>query len=351
MLNADSSQKTVQAYLDQIHQHSSFASALEALYEWERQAGYITESKLHDNIRYEYRDPTLGITFKTQINIARSRYSPTPLSATHLAPLHCPICIENVGFPGKENLRIFEFKLRDKPFFAQLTPFPLYPKHFVLVSRPITPMIMSGESIQDMLYFLNLAPSYSVFSNSDVEWAGASILSHHHYQAIEGLKLPITEARYLPRCTIQPEKNTTIGLLEFPIAACLIQSSSRESLLHYGSIILNRWRSQNPTKNTCNLALHQTLKGDVPEYFLYLIFRNPDYRTPSTLTHIKSEGVGIIEVCGEGIYPVPTDPKIAEQINTDGLTVIKGIIAGNSPVDPSDSERFFEEICKIDIDK
>ena len=27
--------------------------------------------------------------------------------------------------------------------------------------------------------------------------------------------------------------------------------------------------------------------------------------------------------------------------------IIKEIIAGNSPMDPSDAERFFEEICKI----
>jgi galactose-1-phosphate uridylyltransferase len=180
-----------------------------------------------------------------------------------------------------------------------------------------------------------------------VEWAGASILSHHHYQAIEGLKLPITEARFLPRSTIQPEKNTTIGLLDFPIAACLIQSSSKEALLHYGSGILTRWRSKNPTKNTCNLALHQTFNDGLPTYFLYVIFRNPDYRTPPALTHIKSEGVGIIEVCGEGIYPVPSNPNVAEQIKLDGLRIIKEIIAGNSPMDPSDAERFFEEICKI----
>jgi UDPglucose--hexose-1-phosphate uridylyltransferase len=334
-------QSETQIYLEEIFHQKDFNSALDALYQLEYDYGYLTDAKLMDNLRYEYLDPETGVIFRTQINIARSNYTPAPLSGKDIPKLHCPICFENIGLPGKENLRVFEFLLSGKAFFAQLTPFPLYPKHFVLVSKAKTPMIMDHRSIEDMINFVKLAPGYSVFSNSDVEWAGASVLVHHHYQAIQNLKLPITEAQIIPEFSISipsthhETTQTQIGLLDFPIASCLIQSTNSDDLIHYGQKIIAAWRTQDPL-NTCNLALHTeknfSQEEQAPLYCLFIIFRNPAYRTPESLNIIKSEGVGIIEVCGEGIYPVPKEPAIAQRIKQDGLNIIKGIIDGNNPV-------------------
>ena len=341
MLNPSSSQTEIQAFLDKIEKEQSFSAALDALYKWECQVGYLTEAKLHGNLRYTYFDSELNITFKTQINIARSGYTPKPLSAD----LHCPICFENIGIPGKEDLRVFEFILSGKPFFAQLTPFPLYPKHFVLVSREKTPMIINHHSIEDMLNFLRRAPTYSVFSNSDVEGAGASVRIHHHYQTIEHLKLPITEAIFLPEFFKKVSEETSFGLLNFPIATCLIKSTLPEDLLCYGKKILENWRNPS-SENTCNLALHQTKEKGQTTYFLYLIFRNPSHRTPGSLIPVKSEGVGVIEVCGEGIYPVPTDPLLAEKIEHEGLGIIKSIIEGNNPVKRDHFGELFQQLLR-----
>ena len=338
MLNPLLTQTEIQIALQKTQEEQGFSAALSALFDWEYQAGYLTDFKLNDNLRFSYFDPELHIDFKTQINIARSLYCPKPLSGKNIPSLHCPLCFENIGLPGKENLRVFEFDLYGKPFFAQLTPFPLHPKHFVLISKAQTPMTMNHHSIEDMLDFLRLAPGYSVFSNSDVEWAGASILNHHHYQAIENLKLPITEARLIPEFS-----QLEIGLLDFPIATCRVKSSRPQALIDHGKRIIQHWRSLDP-ENTCNLALHQAEEQGIPHYFLYIIFRNPRYRTPEHLKAIKSEGVGIIEVCGEGIYPVPQDPAVLHQIEIDGLAILKNIIAGNNPVKRSEFPSLFKQL-------
>jgi UDPglucose--hexose-1-phosphate uridylyltransferase len=336
------SQADMQNHLAAIAKTQRFPSALDALFEWSKRVGYLTDAKLNDNLRYTYFDPTLNIHFKTQINIARSRYSPLPPTGKDLPKLHCSICFENIGLPGKEQLRAFEFELNGKNFFAQLTPFPLYPKHFVLVSREQTPMIMNAESIADMLNFLDKAPRYTVLSNSDIEWAGASILAHHHYQTIENLKLPITEAHAFTGCQ-KKIGQTQIQLLNFPIATFRLDSPHSEELSWYGQKILAFWRAKDP-KNTCNLMLLHTHPH---QKSLFILLRNPAYRTPESLLAIKSEGVGIVEVCGEGIYPIPQDPAIAHRIEREGLSVIKGIINGNNPL-PSDQFLFiFDEILSL----
>lgn len=323
------SQQQMQAYLSSVDQQSGLNAALDKLYQWAFGVGYLNDSKLSDNRRYQFVDPETGVCFRTQINIARSNYTPKPLNGKNIPKLHCPICYENVGIPGKEDLRVFCFDLScGRQFFAQLTPFPLFPKHFVLVDRQPRPMIMGKQSVQDLVDFIHLAPGYTGCSNSDVEWAGASILSHHHYQVFYDLQLPIMEAK--PVETFSTQVNgASLALLHYPIATCRLISPDASEFIDLSGRIIAVWKQQDPGRNTCNLVVRRLETG---HYEAHIIFRNPNYLTPPALTKIKSEGVGIIEVAGEGIYPVPENKALWQEIERDGLAVIKGIIAGNNPV-------------------
>ena len=282
---------------------------------------------MQDNPRFAFKDAETGVTFTAQINVARSRYSPKPLTGQNIPKLHCPICIENVGIPGKENLRVYEFTLGKRAFFLQLTPFPLVTRHFVLVQRAPEPMCMSGQSVADLMGFIDRAPGYVGCSNSDVEWAGASILVHHHYQVFDSIHLPIMEASSLPRYQAQ-HAGVRYALLHYPIATVLLESKDSANLINAATAIIATWKAQDLGRNTCNLVV---LKKNQC-YQVYVIFRNPDHRTSAQWQPIKSEGVGVIEVAGEGIYPVPSDPSLLQQIEQDGLSVIKGIIMDNNPV-------------------
>jgi galactose-1-phosphate uridylyltransferase len=342
--NLTDTQPDLQAHLNGVFECSGLSATLDELFKWSHEVGYITDAKLNDNKRYVYHDDALNIDFKTQINIARSNYTPKPLTGKDIPKLHCPICFENVGIPGKEDLRVFEFDLEPgRRFFAQLTPFPLYPQHFVVVDREKNPMRMDTQSVQDMVNFVDMAPEYTACSNSDVEWAGASVLVHHHYQMFKGLHLPIMEADLVKALT-QSTEGFHFGILNYPIAACRTACRDRDIFIRNTGKIIEHWKAQSPGKNTCNLVV----RFDGSHYLSEIIFRNPDYRTPEALHKIKSEGVGIIEVAGEGIYPVPSGDDadaLWKQIKDDGLPVIKGIIAGNNPVPEAQYPDLFQLCC------
>ena len=343
------SQSDMQVCLQDLYHQQGLNAALGALFDWSLAVGYLTPSKLNDNKRYTYADSKTGVNFKTQINIARSLYSPKPLEGKNIPKLHCPICIENQTLPGKEDLRVFEFELSPgRDFFVQLTPFPLFPHHFVLIAREPVPMIMERQSVQDLMDFITLAPGYVGCSNSDVEWAGASVLVHHHYQVFKNLHLPIMEARYFSACHSREKGNPGLefGLLNFPIACCKLTTTSAKDIVAAGGKVIQQWKQKDPGRTTCNLVLRKVGDG----YELYVIFRNPDFRTPSELTAIKSEGVGIIEVAGEGIYPVPKGEdadKLWHQIEHEGLSVIQGIIEGNNPIKRTEFHERFLEIQRL----
>lgn len=345
----DFSQSKMQTYLDSIYQQQDLTEVLEQLFTWSLQTGYLTEGKLYDNPHYRYLDPRTHIEYKTQVNIARSKYSPKPLSGKDIPKLHCPICFENIGIAGKENLRAFSFELTEgREFFIQYTPFPIFPYHIVIIDKKINPMIMGKQSIIDMLAFTKKAPQYVMLSNSDVVGAGASIISHHHYQAIKNCKLPIMQAKALTGCQHRVSNHNgdcQLALLNFPIACLKLTSTSEELLSTLAGNIIQYWKAQSPGKNTCNLLLHRLSD----EIHAYILFRNPQHLTPASLQYIKSEYIGIIEVCGEGIYPVPTgddSDQIWQQIETDGLNIIKGIIEGNNPIKETQYFDFFNTIVR-----
>lgn len=137
-------------------------------------------------------------------------------------------------------------------------------------------------------------------------------------------------ARFVRECFVEREE-IAFGLLDFSMACCKVTSAARESLLDVCGNIIAAWKRLEPGKNTCNLVL---LKN-ATRFDCYILFRNPAFRTAKDLLAIKSEGVGVVEVAGEGIYPVPQGENAAElwrQIEHEGLAVIKRIIATNNPI-------------------
>ena len=61
-------------------------------------------------------------------------------------------------------------------------------------SATISPCAVDGRSLSDLRAFLRLVPSWTACSNSDIMWAGASILAHHHYQVFPRWSLPVMQA-------------------------------------------------------------------------------------------------------------------------------------------------------------
>jgi hypothetical protein len=254
-------------------------------------------------------------------------------------PQTCLLCKDNIGRPGKESLRVYELDLdgRGRRFFFQLTPFPLYPYHFVPVLSEHTPQSISPRSLDDMFALLELAPSYAILSNSDVQWAGASILSHLHFQMLRGVRLPVLEARAAPLLDRRIPGGRA-EFLDYPLAAFRFTGTDARALRQAAGALLQQWKSLDPGRNTVNLNLVRSPGGPESGFELVVLLRNPDYRTPERLRRFKSEGVGVVEASGEAILPVPRGPEAPERwrvIREQGLGLVKDLIAGNSPPMPS----------------
>ncbi|KAA3655984.1 MAG: hypothetical protein DWQ10_16425 [Calditrichaeota bacterium] len=338
-------QDKMQAYFELECQKTNLGTVLDQLLNWERQTGYIAPRMLAANKQFYYPDKETGVTFGIQINYQRDHYSPLPAKLANRKQLHCPICYENIGITGKENLRVFRFNLRGcKEFFIQLTPYPLREKHFVLIEMEKKPMRMDEDSVADLVRFIELAPGYTGCSNSDVAWAGASILQHHHYQVFENLELPVMQANYSAYSGIT--ETVAYGLLDFPIACCKISMVDRTKFIAVCGTIIRAWKALDPGRNTCNLIVQK----DDKMYCSYIIFRNPDFRTSDAWHVFKTEGVGVIEVAGEGILPVPKGENAARlnrMIEDQGLDVIKGLIEDNNPVKKNAFARHFAWLRNI----
>ena len=337
-LPPDTPQEDIQSHLEAVHRAGGLPAALDRLFEQQLAAGYITREKLTEIERLGFPDPETGLEFRIQVNFGRSKYKPPPPASGTSDPEGsspaCLLCKDNVGRPGKETLRIYEFPLDEegRRFFVQLTPFPLYPHHFVLILSDHRPQSIDRRTVPDMLAFLRQAPGYTVCSNSDVEWAGSSILEHLHFQVFRDLELPVMGARGVPHTAVQ-RSGCAIEVLRYPLSAFRLAASEAAPIREVGSALIEGWKSLDPGRNTANLVLARS-RDPSREHRLILLLRNPDFRTPPTLQRFKREGVGVIEASGEAILPVPEGEEAGElwrEIRENGLDIVKGIIRGNSP--------------------
>lgn len=326
--NPNVTQAEIQQTLDQLAKADGFAAAIDALAQWSEAVGYTKLAKLSKNPCFELPAPNYQVTLKAQVNIVRSLYSQAQQKKA-VKPT-CPICFSQIASTEKPLLRAWETQLQNADFFIQCTPFPLASKHIVIIQKEHTPMRMNGNSVADGIAFVDLAPNFTALSNSDVIGAGASVSAHHHYQAIENFELPIMQAKAAPNCK-KTEGNVTIEALHFPMASLKLTSHCAQSLIAKSNVIIQHWKQQNPGKNSWNFALRKA-KGN---YCLWLIARNCEHLTPERYRFIKQEGLGIVEVAGEAIYPTPTGAREQtawDTIRNHGLEIFLGILAGNNPL-------------------
>jgi UDPglucose--hexose-1-phosphate uridylyltransferase len=288
---------------------------------WSKAVGYFDHLR-EPNVYLTFEDSSLGVELRLQLNYSRLGYQ----KPNHPDLPKCPLCFENIGVLGKEKLRVLEFSLLGEQYFAHLTPFPLHPGHFVVNKRTHEPMNVGLRPLEIASEFIAQTEGFLLASNSDVEWAGASVLGHQHYQVFSSLILPIQQAQAL---TIIHSTGMTIEVLNWPCAAVRL-IGNRDTVVRKGGEIIRRWKALAPGFATVNYLLSRT-----DEVFtLIMTLRHPDYRTQAPLTTLKAEGVGVIEMCGEAILPPRVDLSKEENIRffqEHGLNVIREIILQNSP--------------------
>jgi galactose-1-phosphate uridylyltransferase len=319
--NPDLTQQEVQSLLAADHD-GNLDVTLRELERWSNAVGYFNHLTAPNEF-LSFPNDDYGVTLRLQVNYSRLGYK-APNGERRVA---CPLCIENIGTPGKELLRVFEFELEGTQFFAHLTPFPLHPGHFVINSRVHEPMRIGDRALRETAAFLRRAPGWLAASNSDIEWAGASVLGHHHCQLFRRLQLPLEAARPLKEWKT---RHSRMELLHWPCPSFRF-AGAEQAVLEKASQVLSLWKEQSPPTNTVNFLMRIPEKRRLE---IHLLLRDSRYRTPEELRPIKSEGVGIIEMAGEVILP-PRPEKNREEnkeyFQEIGPEFVPALIGGNAP--------------------
>ena len=242
-LPAEISQEEIQKKFEQLFRVDGIESVMETLFNWEMRVVYISKKLIKSDLKLKFYDKEYNLYFRLQVNIARSKYSPTVTNSGEKKRIHCPICFENIGRTGKEKLRAFVFPIDGKKriFFIQTTPFPLFWNHFVLILMDKKPQNINWTTLEDLFNFTDLAPSYTNCSNSDLPWTGASILSHLHYQIFGGLHLPVLDARPIEEFTFEKDW-TRIEPLNYPCGVVRLKSFYRENIMNLMHKIIKSWK-------------------------------------------------------------------------------------------------------------
>lgn len=350
LCNRDTPQIDVQQWLNGIEAQHGLDTAFAALFRWELESGYWSQGIFDANLRLKFA-PQGGspVEFRTQINYSRLNYSAPPVAEkAEAAKPHCPICFsDNVATAAKPLLRAYEFALGGElptPYFVQATPFPLVRGHFIVIQTAHEPMRIERRTLDELLDFVERAPTFTACSNSDVLNAGVSIIGHHHYQVFSRRwDLPVMQASAMDECAaLLCGDKVAACMLDYPLATVRLVAaqSARADLLNVAAQFVERWKSDAPDANTCNVVVRLTMDGN---YEIHLFLRNPNYLTPPDLLHIKSEGVGVVEAAGEGIYPPPPDETL-DEVRHNGRAILMHILGGLNPVAPTDRPAVFQRL-------
>lgn len=129
-----------------------------------------------------------GLTCKLQYNPRRVISSTANTSPEAIAARPCFLCERNL--PQEQGYIKFEGR-KGRMYRIQLNPYPIFPKHLVIVRDEHLPQAI-WHHFPDMLDFTTKYPDYLVFYNGP--GSGATAPDHLHFQAIPRHHLPLEEA-------------------------------------------------------------------------------------------------------------------------------------------------------------
>ena len=320
-----------QEHFDKIKFSKNWSSAFDWFNEKQVDEDFVDPVRLNINTLYTMKSPEYGIDFKILINRVRDAYADQVVKHCDIpTKKYCSLCVDSIDQIGQHKKQFVRLSLNQRDYVLSLTPFPSFEKHCVLSLGAHQPMFMDAHTIEDLLFLQNqLGDNYSVVSNSDHTKTGASILDHHHVQVLGVTSFPVVNAKSLYQKKIENlSGKVLVEQLHFPASVIRLSSQSLVALEEESKKFLSDWRAMNQS-NTCNLLIRQ--QSDY--YEIYFILRHPSYETDSSLLRYKTEGIGVIEMCGFGIFPTPkidTD-MILKEIEDNTADIMIKLLQSHAP--------------------
>jgi galactose-1-phosphate uridylyltransferase len=325
-----------QSDFDAIKNASSWEKAFDWFYQQQVDEGFVDPKKLSINTLFSQYSAEYGLDFKILINRIRDAYANQVVSSDKTpAKKYCPLCVEYIDALGQHKKQVVNLSLNQRDYVLSLTPFPSFAKHLVLSLKEHQPMFMNNKTLADLLLLQQeLGDAYSIVSNSDHIKTGASILDHHHVQVLGQAYFPVADAKTLFQKIANHENgDVLIEQLHFPATVIRLSAKSNQALMAEAQKFLSDWRAIDPA-NTCNLWVRKN-KGS---YEIYFILRHPSYETNPSLFRYKTEGIGIIEMCGYGIFPTPKQDTglILKELQDNTAELIIRLLESHAPDFPKE---------------
>ena len=322
-----------------LKQQQGIKSALDWYYEFSKITDYIKTEDIAKN--QSWSSQTNFGQLEITINLSKPEKDPLEIARLKLVKPKvssypkCLLCVENEGFagsvsqPARQNHRILEIELNNKPWFFQYSPYSYYPEHSIIINPVHCDMLINAATFDNFFDFVNQVPHYLIGSNTDIPIVGGSILTHDHYQA-GNHTFPIEKALIKDTYKLEQYKSVEINHLNWPVTTLQL-IGTRDELTVLIERIMDRWYSynnieldiiaqdNNGTRHNAITPIMRKLGED--KYAVYLLLRNnrttkqhPEgiFHPHKHLHHIKKENIGLIEAMGLAILPGRLLKELAE---------------------------------------
>ncbi|MCL1901493.1 MAG: galactose-1-phosphate uridylyltransferase [Firmicutes bacterium] len=227
----------------------------------------------------------------------------------------CVLCYENIGFSGRQNLRVVPLTLNNEEWFMQYSPHMYYEEHCTVINKKHVPMTINEDTFKRLFDFVDLFPNYFIGSNASLPIVGGSVLNHEHFQG--GLHLmPLHFSKNRVEYKI---KDTKVSILDWYNSVVRIESKDQIQILNIAGKIFKAWESYSNEKadiicktDAQHNAVTPILRKNKDNYIFDIILRNnrTSKEHPDGIFHaykefhgIKKEGIGLIEAMGLFILP------------------------------------------------
>lgn len=303
---------------------------------------YVKKSVLDKNPRF---DTSNGLTIT--INKAKPEFrDPKKAKAGNSVDggfAKCVICRENEGFGArnKRNLRTVSITLGGKPWFWQYSPYGYFHEHGIAVNSEHIPMHIDGQTLVNLVDFVDKFPHYFIGCNAPLERIGGSVLAHDHYQG-GGEILPLHKAAIKTKIKDKKYPYVTVGILDWPGTVIRIKSDKRNEVIDIADRLRQAWTCySNPAlgiiaedKDGVHNAISPTVIKTVNGYEMNVILRSnitskeyPDgvFHAHPEFHSVKKESIGLIEA--QGLFVLPG--RLEEELGK-----IEGIIEAKTELPP-----------------
>lgn len=311
-------------------------AATDYLYDLSKSCDYVRTSRIAQNITWKTNTNYGHIDIT--INLSKPEKDPKAIAAARSVVSasypKCLLCKENVGYtgrlnhPARQNLRIVPFSLANEEWNLQYSPYSYYNEHCIILSSEHVPMVISKDTFDRNLEFVEKFPHYFIGSNADLPIVGGSILTHDHYQGGR-YEFAMAKAKDVYEIKIQGYEDIKISIVKWPLSVIRISGADRQILSELGEKILNHWRNYSDEIvgifSHSNEIPHNTItpiaRKREKNYELDLVLRNnrcdeqhPDgiFHPHKELHHIKKENIGLIEVLGLAVLPARLKDELAD---------------------------------------